>query len=126
MFDESALIDALESDAITGAALDVFETEPLPEESPLWVMDEVIVMLHCAAYTARYYCDVGKIVRENVERLERGESLTTGSCSGSPAESISIVGNRRRPYGHSSRPSSGPSLRSRKSRSVSACSYRHR
>ncbi|WIV66278.1 D-2-hydroxyacid dehydrogenase [Natrialbaceae archaeon AArc-T1-2] len=73
--DESALIDALEAGAIAGAALDVFETEPLPDSSPLWELDEVIVTPHCAAYTKDYYRDVGELVRENVERLEAGEEL---------------------------------------------------
>ncbi|WP_254531930.1 D-2-hydroxyacid dehydrogenase [Natrinema gelatinilyticum] len=73
--DEPALIDALEADDLAGAALDVFETEPLPEESPLWEMDEVIVSPHCAAYTRDYFRDVGDIVRENVSRLETGEDL---------------------------------------------------
>lgn len=72
--DEAALIEALESDSIAGAALDVFETEPLPADSPLWGMEEVIVTPHCAAYTRDYYRDVGDLVRENVERLDRGES----------------------------------------------------
>ncbi|WP_049922070.1 D-2-hydroxyacid dehydrogenase [Halopiger djelfimassiliensis] len=71
--DESALIDALEADRLAGAALDVFETEPLPAESPLWEMDDVIVSPHCAAYTRDYFRDVGDIVRENVDRLETGE-----------------------------------------------------
>ncbi|QSX00426.1 D-2-hydroxyacid dehydrogenase [Haloterrigena alkaliphila] len=73
--DEPALIDALESDSIAGAALDVFEEEPLPEESPLWGMDEVIVTPHCAAYTRDYFRDVGDIVRENVSRLGTGEAF---------------------------------------------------
>ncbi|GAB3671234.1 D-2-hydroxyacid dehydrogenase [Halopiger thermotolerans] len=71
--DEPALIDALETDGIAGAALDVFETEPLPEESPLWDMDEVIVTPHCAAFTADYFRAVGDIVRENVDRLADDE-----------------------------------------------------
>jgi D-2-hydroxyacid dehydrogenase (NADP+) len=71
--DERALIDALETDRLAGAALDVFETEPLPEESPLWDLDEVIVTPHCAAYTRDYFRDVGDLVRENVERFESDE-----------------------------------------------------
>ncbi|SDK62251.1 D-2-hydroxyacid dehydrogenase [Natronorubrum texcoconense] len=74
--DERALIDALEAGDIAGAALDVFETEPLPETSPLWELDDVIVTPHAAAYTRDYFRDVGGIVRENVERIGRGDDLT--------------------------------------------------
>ncbi|QLK24330.1 D-2-hydroxyacid dehydrogenase [Natrinema zhouii] len=73
--DEPALIDALEASSLAGAALDVFEEEPLPEDSPLWELDEVIVSPHCAAYTRDYFRDVGDIVRENVDRLETGEEF---------------------------------------------------
>ncbi|RQH02034.1 D-2-hydroxyacid dehydrogenase [Natrarchaeobius oligotrophus] len=71
--DQDALIDALESGSIAGAALDVFETEPLPESSPLWEFDEVILTPHAASFTVDYFRDVGDIVRENVERLAAGE-----------------------------------------------------
>ncbi|WP_137289429.1 D-2-hydroxyacid dehydrogenase [Natronorubrum halophilum] len=74
--DEAAVIEALESNAIRGAALDVFEEEPLPEDSPLWEMDEVIVTPHCAAYTRDYFRDVGEIVLENADRLADGDALT--------------------------------------------------
>ncbi len=73
--DEAALIDALEAGEIAGAALDVFETEPLPADSPLWELEEVIVTPHCGAFTRDYFRDVGDIVRENVERLERDEAF---------------------------------------------------
>ncbi|OVE85116.1 D-2-hydroxyacid dehydrogenase [Natronolimnobius baerhuensis] len=73
--DEPALVDALESGAIAGAALDVFEDEPLPKESPLWTMDEVIVTPHCAAFTEDYFHDIGELVRENVGRLESGDAF---------------------------------------------------
>src|SRR5215210_5290782 len=44
--DEAALVEALRSGHLSGAALDVFEVEPLPEESPLWDLDNVIISAH--------------------------------------------------------------------------------
>jgi len=73
--DQAALVDALADDGIAGAALDVFETEPLPADSPLWGMDEVIVSPHCAGFTHRYHEHVGAIVTENVARIRAGDAL---------------------------------------------------
>jgi len=73
--DQDALVDALETGEIAGAALDVFEEEPLPEDSPLWAMDEVIVTPHAAAATRDYFREIADLVRENVGRIERGEEL---------------------------------------------------
>ncbi len=73
--DEDALIDALQSGEIAGAGLDVFETEPLPEESPLWGMEEVIISPHKGSATNRYHLDIADLVTENVERFQAGEEL---------------------------------------------------
>jgi D-2-hydroxyacid dehydrogenase (NADP+) len=71
--DQSALVDALREESIAGAALDVFETEPLSEDSPLWGMDDVVVSPHCAAYTRDYYRHVATILRESLDRIDAGE-----------------------------------------------------
>lgn len=73
--DEDALVAGLRSGEIRGAALDVFETEPLPADSPLWDLDEVILTPHRSGATWEYYQLVGEIVRENVDRAGRGEGL---------------------------------------------------
>ncbi|GAB3037023.1 D-2-hydroxyacid dehydrogenase [Natronobiforma cellulositropha] len=73
--DEPALVEALESGAIAGAALDVFETEPLPADSPLWDAENVIVTPHCAAFTRDYYRDIAGLVTDNLERAAAGEAL---------------------------------------------------
>jgi len=52
--DEAALIEALKNGQIAGAGLDVFETEPLPIDSPLWDMDNVIITPHTAGNSDRY------------------------------------------------------------------------
>ena len=71
--DEPSLIDALARRQIMGAALDVTVEEPLPPESPLWAMDHVLITPHTAGETRRYEDNVLAIMRENLERLWRGE-----------------------------------------------------
>lgn len=51
---EAGLIKALTEKKIAGAALDVFEAEPLSESSPLWKMDNVLITPHCAAVSPLY------------------------------------------------------------------------
>lgn len=71
--DEPALIEALRTEQIAGAALDVFEEEPLPESSPLWDLEDVIVTAHSSGHTRDYYRHVAAIVRESLRRIEAGE-----------------------------------------------------
>ena len=73
--DEDALVAALEGGTLAGAALDVFETEPLPEDSRLWDHEEVIVTPHKGSATNRYHFDIADLVKENVERFRAGMGL---------------------------------------------------
>lgn len=51
---ENDLIEALKDGVIAGAGLDVFETEPMPPENPLWIMENVIITPHTAGSTEHY------------------------------------------------------------------------
>jgi len=64
--DEAALVDALTTDAIAGAACDVFSTEPLPEDSPFWMMKNMIVTPHIGGFSDVYHEQALPIVRENL------------------------------------------------------------
>ncbi|MCS0494462.1 D-2-hydroxyacid dehydrogenase [Ancylobacter sp. MQZ15Z-1] len=73
--DEAALVAALEGGRLAGAALDVFETEPLPAASPLWAMPNVIVTPHVAGMSDDYDERVLQIFLDNLARFRRGEAL---------------------------------------------------
>lgn len=75
VIDEAAMVRALESGRIRGAALDVFETEPLPESSPLWEMENVLLSPHCADHTATWLDDAMQFFLDNFERYAKGEPL---------------------------------------------------
>jgi phosphoglycerate dehydrogenase-like enzyme len=75
LVDEAALIDALQSNRIKGAALDVFATEPLPEDHPLWAFDNVLVSPHSADHTTDSHDRAMTFFLENLGRFERGEAL---------------------------------------------------
>jgi D-2-hydroxyacid dehydrogenase (NADP+) len=73
--DEDALIDALDTGMIAGAGLDVFETEPLDSDSPLWEFNEVIISPHKGSATNRYHLDIAELVSENVRRFQSDKEL---------------------------------------------------
>jgi phosphoglycerate dehydrogenase-like enzyme len=73
--DELALIDALRQGQIAGAGLDVFEEEPLPSDSPLWQMENVIISPHVAGFTPRYDDRASDVFAENLRRYLAGEPL---------------------------------------------------
>ncbi len=75
VIDEAALVRALQEHRIAGAALDVFEREPLPADSPLWRLDNVILSPHVAGITPRYDEHVLEIFAENLRRYVDGRPL---------------------------------------------------
>jgi len=70
--DEAALIEALRSKSIAGAALDVFATRPLPPDSALWDMPNVVITPHIGGYVAEYEQYVMPIVIENMRHYLAG------------------------------------------------------
>ncbi len=75
IIDEAALIDALRSGRLGGAYLDVFHEEPLPPDSPLWTLPNVIVTPHNSAVSRGNEGRGAAIFLENLERWARGEPL---------------------------------------------------
>lgn len=73
--DEGALIRALESGRIRGAALDVFDKEPLPAEHPFWRMPNVLVSPHTADRVEGFLAPAFECFFENLDRFLKGEPL---------------------------------------------------
>ena len=73
VIDEEAIVEALQQGRIGGAALDVFEDEPLPAEPRLWDLPNVLVTPHMAGSMPAYYERVGDVFRENYDRFESGD-----------------------------------------------------
>jgi phosphoglycerate dehydrogenase-like enzyme len=73
--DEEALVASLRNGSIGGAILDVMETEPLPKDSPLWDMNNVILTGHYAGFHPDYDKLALEIAVENMGRYVRNEPL---------------------------------------------------
>jgi phosphoglycerate dehydrogenase-like enzyme len=72
--DEAALIQALREHRIAGAALDVFEAEPLPAGSPILELDNVVLTSHSVGWTEELFRDMGRIDCQGALAVMRGEA----------------------------------------------------
>ena len=75
VLDEAALVDALRSGRLGGAFLDVFETEPLPAESPLWAMRNVLITPHASDNIVGWPRRFAALFADNLDRWREGEPL---------------------------------------------------
>jgi D-2-hydroxyacid dehydrogenase (NADP+) len=66
--DEAALIEALRTRRIAGAALDVFEREPLPTDSPLWSVENLLITPHTAGLTEKLWHRHYELFSDNMRR----------------------------------------------------------
>ena len=76
LLDETALLDALDASRLRGAALDVFDAEPLPAGHAFWRHPRVLVSPHVAAVTARFWERETGLIVENIRRYLAGSPLT--------------------------------------------------
>lgn len=75
--DEAALVEALKAGEIAGAAMDVFSVEPLPADSPLLTLDNLVVTPHLAAIAADNFAPTVQRMFDNIARVSRGEAVPT-------------------------------------------------
>ena len=76
LVDTEALVSALQSSGIRGAALDVTDPEPLPPDHVLWTLENCLITPHTGGHTPKHWDRLADIVAENVGALEAGEELT--------------------------------------------------
>ena len=75
LIDEAALARELAKGRLRGAALDVFEHEPLAADSPLWSRDDVLITPHVSGFQPRHWPDAATLFAENLRRFESGQAL---------------------------------------------------
>jgi phosphoglycerate dehydrogenase-like enzyme len=73
--DENALYEILKNKRIRGAALDVYKREPLPDDSPLWELDNVIMTPHVGGWGPGNEMRGARLVADNIRRFRKGEKL---------------------------------------------------
>ena len=73
--DLDAVVQALEAKKLNAATVDVFETEPLPADSPLWDVERLLVSPHTSGWSPDYADRLFRLLHQNVEALESGQPL---------------------------------------------------
>ncbi|RST77427.1 D-2-hydroxyacid dehydrogenase [Siminovitchia acidinfaciens] len=76
LVNDEALIHSVESGEIRGAALDVFDVEPLPEDSPLWDVENILITPHLSGKSVRFFERSINIFEENFKAHREGRDLT--------------------------------------------------
>lgn len=72
VIDTDALVDGLQKNSVSGAAMDVTDPEPLPPDSPLWRMGNVLITPHVGGHTPKHWDRLADIVTHNVKQLGEG------------------------------------------------------
>ena len=76
IIEENDLCEALRSNKILGAGLDVFEQEPASQDNPLVCLDNVVASAHCAGNSIDNSVTMGRLCVENVKKIAQGEKIT--------------------------------------------------
>ncbi len=79
--DEEALYNALKTKIFRKYISDVFETEPLPKESPLWNLDNIVITPHICGPNVNYLAKAYDIVKENIEKYQKDKSTMINKYS---------------------------------------------
>ena len=75
IFDQPALVDALNAEKLRGAALDVTDPEPLPKDDPLWDAKNIIITPHISGLSIKYGERAFDVLLTNLKRRENGEKM---------------------------------------------------
>jgi phosphoglycerate dehydrogenase-like enzyme len=75
LIDETALAEVLQQHKIAGAALDVFDQEPLPPDSPLWDLEDLLITPHTAGISEKMWERHYVLFSENLRRYLSGQPL---------------------------------------------------